>query len=854
MFHIAAWGYVTNRSRAASGKETLYIGIKDVILRMGFLICATGLFLAAAGILEAQVLLSGRVVNETNAPVAGARLTVAAGEMRLYTVTNPTGEYQLSIPNAGSFLVSVEREGHFALKDRPVTLMDGENELNLTLNRLREIIESVDVKAGTSEVALDTTASQQTLSGNEILNVPYPTTNNLKNALRVVPGIVQDVQGDLHLNGGSAEQVQYMLDGFNISDPLTNRFDSRLSVEGVQSVEIVSGRMPAEYGKGSAGVISIRSKPGDDRWRSSATNFVPGIENQKGIYVGNWTPRVNLSGPILKGRAWFSNSFDVQYDRSMIPELPEGADSASSWRFSNLLNNQFNVTPSNILFTSLLVNYWFAPKNGLGALDPPETTVDRRARQYFFNVRNQKFFGRGALLEVGFGINRTFGREIPQGQELYAYTPGGKRGNYFVDALRESSRDQWLANLFLPTVNFAGSHQLKGGIDLDRLRYRQDVSRTGYVFYRLDGSPVRQTEFHGNGFVQRANFESAAYLQDSWKVRSGLLLELGVRTDWDEIIRNWNMSPRAGFAWSPPRLDNTKISGGYAVTYDATNLRYFTRPDDQYALTTYFQADGEINRGPAVSVFRINSQGLRSARYQNWTASVDQRLPHSVSLRVHWLRKMAGRGLTYANTLDASGPPADAIAQFNTRYFDGIYYLTNRRRDSYNSVEFTVRQVLKGQYEWTASYTRSAARSNAVLDVAMDEPLTASVNSGPMPWDAPNRFLSWGYLPTFWKNWAVAYLMEYRTGFPFSIVDEDGVVAGSVNSVRFPIYFDLNLHLERKFAFRGHRWALRFGFNNITNHKNPNTVINTLGSPDFMTYHGGQHRALNFRIRWLGKM
>lgn len=822
---------------------------------MGRIILLPWLLLMVGGEAGAEVLLSGRVLNETNAPVPGARLTVTSNDFRTHSVTDPTGAFELAIPKTGDYLVSVEREGYFALRERPVSLVDGTNEVHLVLNRLREVSESVDVNASTSNIALDSTASQTTMTGNDILDIPYPTTNNLKNAMRAMPGIVQDAGGDLHLNGSSTEQVQYILDGFNISDPLTGGLNSRLSVEAVQTVEVVSGRMPAEYGKGSAGVIAVRSKPGDDRWRYSATNFIPGIQRQDGLYLGNWTPRANLSGPVVRGRAWFSDSWDTQYTQDQIPELPRGQNSTSSWRVSNLLHTQVNLTPSNILYASFLFNYWWAPRNGLGALDPAETTVNRRARQSFGSVRNQKYFGRGALLEVGLAVNRTFGREIPQGDGLYVYTPEGKRGNYFMNSMRRSSRDQLLANSFLPVFQFAGVHQIKTGMDLDRIGYGQAIRRTGYEFLRPDGTPVRLTEFFGNGTVDRSNAEAALYLQDSWKLRPSLLVELGVRTDWDQIIRNWNNAPRIGFAWSPPRLDNTRISAGYAITYDATSLNYFTRPDDQYALTTYYQPNGAVERGPAVSVFRFGPGGLESPRYSNWTLTLDQHLPRSISLRAGYLRKHGARGLTFYNGLSPSSPPPpDAVAQFNTYYFDGIYYLGNHRRDSYDALEVTARQAFGGLYEWMASYTRSRAKSNSVLDVGVDNPVTVTNNTGPMPWDAPNRFLAWGYLPTGLKNWAVAFLMEQRTGYPYSLQNENGVVVGNADARRYPQFFELNLHLERRFVFRGYRWAFRFGCNNITNHLNPNAVINTIGAPNYLSYYGGQHRATNFRIRWLGKV
>ena len=66
-----------------------------------------------------------------------------------------------------------------------------------------------------------------------------------------------------------------------------------------------------------------------------------------------------------------------------------------------------------------------------------------------------------------------------------------------------------------------------------------------------------------------------------------------------------------------------------------------------------------------------------------------------------------------------------------------------------------------------------------------------------MPWDAPNRVLAWGYLPLPWKHWAVSLLADMRTGFPFSVRDQNGLVVGPVDSYRYPLNFDLNIAIER---------------------------------------------------------
>ena len=815
------------------------------------------IFGAALGAAQAEVRLLGRVVDENNAAIPGAQVTLkearGSDSERWQAVADQAGNFALRLQGPGDYLLSAERENYFRLQNRPVRLVEGLTEVTLVLNAIREVFERIDVSYSPPQIDLEKTAPEGRLTGTQILEVPYSSTSSLRNAMRVMPGVVQDSRGGLHLNGATEEQVLYTLDGFQINDPLTGRFESRMSVESVRSIEVSSGNLPAEYGKGSAGTLSVKTSAGDDQFRYSVTNFVPSLENHKGLIIGGWTPRYNFSGPLRRSRAWFADSLDVQYYKSVIEELPKGQNQTTSWRWNNLLRGQVNVTPSNILYAGFLTNYWFAPHTGLGALSPLETTVDRRSRQWFFDVKDQLYLRRGALLEIGYGANRTFAREIPQGHETLMLTPEGKRGNDFVDATRKAGRDQFLANLFLPSLELAGGHQFKVGVDLDRLNYWQDTRRTSYENFRADGALTRGVIFGGSGQVARSNVEAACYAQDSWKPRAGLLVELGLRQDWDRLVGNVKLAPRVGFAWAPPRLETTKLSGGLGVIYDETPLRVFARPLDQYTLTTYFDRAGEVVRGPAVSVFRIGGAPLKTPRYYNWNVGVEQRLSGDLYARFGYLRRRGRDGFTYINMLPASEPLSDMLAAFPTQQFDAIYRLANRRRDVFDSFEVTLRHTFHKQYEWMASYVRSRAFSNAVVDVNVDDPLLVTDNVGRMPWDAPNRLLSWGYLPLFRHNWAVAYLLEVRDGFPFSVTDDDGRVYGAVNSFRFPAFFELNLHVERRFFFRKHRWAFRLGFNNITNHKNPNVVNSNASSPHFMSFYGGQSRALNFRLRWLGR-
>jgi hypothetical protein len=795
--------------------------------------------------LAGDVRLSGRVVDENHVAVESAEVRFGIGGTRQsgdFTVnTGPGGSFSVRLPEPGHWRVSVRRDGFFALEEQDVEIGNGPQELELVLNRWREVYQQVHVNAAPGGIDFSRTDNATTLIRSNLINVPF-SGRDLRSALKLMPGVIQDPKEGLHLSGSLPNQVMYTLDGFNITDPLTGRFTTRLNVDSVRSVDYSTGRFSPEFGKGSAGAVAIATEMGADQFRYTATNFVPGIDMRSGMRLGTWAPRFGVSGPLVKRRAWFSESADGEYSQLLVEDIKDAKNRTASLRLNNLLRMQVNLTPSNQLSASFLVNTWNAPGWGLSALDPPSATINRRSRTWFFSAKDQMHLARDSVLEFGYAEDRTFARQIPQGSAVYLITPSGRGGNYFADSTQTASRKQWIANLSLPILQMAGQHRFKTGVDLDRIEYWQDVRRTSFEYYGLAGNLIRRTAFQGSGRFSEQNIEASWYAVDNWKFRPGLVVELGVRQDWDQLVGKVVLSPRASFAWAPFGRKNTKISGGFAVIHDATTMELFTQPLDQTPVNTSFGLDGSIQRGPGLTLFSIRNPELKQPRYRNWSLGIKQRLPKDITLSVDGLRKRGAQGLTYLNTLTVSDPNIDVI-----------YDLFNSRRDVYDSIELAARQSIRGEYEWMASYTRSRALSNAVLNIGVDTTTQIDQNVGPMPWDAPNRFLGWGYFPTPWPNWALAGMLEARDGFPFSVQHDDGAVVGAMNSHRLPSIFSLDLHLERRLRVGKHRVALRGGFTNITNHRNPTTVNNTIGSPQFMQYFGSSGRHLIFRLRWIGR-
>ncbi len=814
------------------------------------------LWLLSCCILPAQVVVSGKVVDENGVVVGGAHVEFRSPHLSVPAValSDPTGNFSARLEEPGSYQLRAEREGFFVFTSPSVALTSGANQLTVVLNHLQEFTESVDVTYSPPAIDPQGTSDQKQLNSVQILDVPYPAAQDLRKALPLFQGVVEDNAGRLHFNGGASNQTSFSLDGFNIADPVTGRFDSRVNIDSVRSLDLESSRFAVDKGRGSSGALDVKTAMGDDRWRFSGTNFVPGVSTEKGLHINKWTPRVQVSGPIAKGRAWFHNGFDTYYDKDFVYGLPSGQDSSRSITTSNLTRVQVNLTAANILTGSLLLNFVDRDRNGLTFMDPVETTTNLRQNLYMASIKDQIYFGRGALLEIGFAQTRTMTREDPQGGQTFEILPWGKRGNYFVDINRHTLRRQWLASAILPTVQKYGAHQISIGFDAQQSWFDQLAQRHDYLVLRNDLSIARHVTFAGNGLIGKNNFEVSNYIQDRWSPLEGLLVEAGLRADWDQVVRDVLISPRIAVAWAPRGLRDTKFSAGYGIFYDALTLGTLAQHQDQVSLSTFYDPSGAVRLGPIETAFTTNEQTLRAPRYQTISAGVERKLPFDFYGKLALTRRVGERGFTFINELESVGGSIEG----------GIYRLTNARSDRYDSLELTLRRTFRGQFEWMAGYTRSSARSNAVIDYSLEDPIFAPQGPGPLPWDAPDRFMTWGWAPfpkRVLPGWLaplarevnIAYLVEYRSGFPFGIVNEEGFLVGTPNSRRLPGYCNINLHFEKKFRFFHYLWAWRFGINNLTNNGNPNAVNNNVDSPTFLTYGRGQHRAFSVRLRFLGK-
>jgi len=796
------------------------------------------------------------VTDENGVAVGSARVLLQAPPptLPLRCGTDFAGRCEFTNLSSGAYELRVEKEGFYAA-DQPKVEVGVTANVDVTLTRQHEAREVVNVVESAPAIDPAQISAKEELTGTEIVDIPYPGTHDYRNALNFIPGITPDGFGQPHVAGAEGYQTLVLLDGFE-----TYGLQAvRTSIESFRSIEVTPSREPAEFGKGSGGVLALNTRMGNDQFHFTSTDFIPGLQNIKGISIGEWTPIYTISGPIRKGKMWFIDALNGEFDNNIVKQLPSGADNDHIWRADNLAKLQSNLTTRNIVTLSFLSNYYHDEYAGLSFLQPQATTPTQVESTYLGSLKDQYYFRNGALLESGFAVDQFSVALTPQGNAPYIQTTQQAAGNYY---LRENSlmrREEGIENLYLPPHQWHGRHDVKVGVDLDRLVDAAQFERQPISFLQpgmtapvppatcltapLPSPCSRYSVFTGGNYSTIYNVEASAYAEDRWLLTNRLLIEPGLRLDWDQIVRSTLFSPRLAATYTLDDEGNTKLSAGIGIIYDPTNLQLIHQPFEGQRLDYFFDPSGNPMT-PVPTTFAVNRNALAMPRFLNWSVGLEKKLPAAVFLKLEFVEKRGAHGFAY-NMLNGAV---------------GNFFFENGRDDRYDAFTLSLRHRFRQHYEIFGAYTRSRARTNQVFDFSLDIPVLSPQLPGPYPWDTPNRFVGWGILPFFklpiLHKVDLVYSAEARTGLPFLATTDQGQIAPGTTpeTYRLPTYYSINLQFEKRVHLFGRYWAVRGGFDNITNHANSilaNGVIDA--AHPLPTFIDGNGRAFTGRLRYLGK-
>src|SRR4029077_11362202 len=89
---------------------------------------------------------------------------------------------------------------------------------------------------------------------------PQGDNQSLNQLLLQAPGVAQDSFGQIHVRGDHAN-LQFRVNGVQLPEGITG-FGQVLSPRFAQSISLLTGVLPAEYGLRTAGIVDIKTKDG----------------------------------------------------------------------------------------------------------------------------------------------------------------------------------------------------------------------------------------------------------------------------------------------------------------------------------------------------------------------------------------------------------------------------------------------------------------------------------------------------------------------------------------------------------------------------------------------------------------
>lgn len=208
----------------------------------------------------ASASLQGRVMDENGKVVAGAlvqlsnrisgyKQSVKTDEKGRFSLHNiPPNDYHLEVVASGF------QELHREVELRTALPVDLQLQVKLA-GAVVTVEESLSLVEDHASVHLD-------IDKLSIQLTPAPVQSRaMESILLSTPGFVPDENGRFHFKG-SHGQVMYVVDGVPITDQMQLTFSNSLDPSQVESMEVITGGVSAEYGGKPVGVVNVTSRSG----------------------------------------------------------------------------------------------------------------------------------------------------------------------------------------------------------------------------------------------------------------------------------------------------------------------------------------------------------------------------------------------------------------------------------------------------------------------------------------------------------------------------------------------------------------------------------------------------------------
>lgn len=790
--------------------------------------------------------VSGRVSDPSGLPLPGVSLTFTRDNAQpVVLVTDNEGKYSIDLP-PGRYILTAELSGFESIKAEVNVPADGSAMVRDLAMKLAAVQTKVDVVAPAPSILGTGGPSQPAAINRTVIDNATVPNNKFEDVLPLLPSVVRGPDGLISVAGARAPQGSLLVNGVRETDPVTGQFAASLPLAAVESVEVFATSAAAEHGNAVGGITDVRTRAGDDKWRFSINSLTPRPRFDAGGIQGidAWEPNGGIRGPIVRGRAWLAQSFDYRFERAWFDTLAGRQPTRMKGLFS-LTQVDTEVRPGHLV-TGLVAFYPQKTEHAaLGAFTPSETTPNLHTGGWSTTFIDRLTVRANAALESRLQLKRLDSETTVPEDASGSYVVGHDivRGAYFYTQSRTSWQVAWDEAYSHVRTTPTGEHELKVGFSLSYATFDGDSSGRPVAYARSDGTLSRLVEFQGPGAVSASARHVGLFAQDSWRPSGAWRFDFGARFDASTLATGPRLAPRAGFAYATPDR-RTTFTGNLGIYADKLLLSAGAFPLQQERVLSIFDRSGTLTERLAYR--NVISGRLHAPQAVAWNLQVDRHIGSGWMARAKYQQRR--------------GYDEIVVSPLRVSPAEGLMVLTANGESRARSIEATVGRR-SATNEFYMSYVRASSRGN-LNDLSSVEgdlrlPLVQPDQIGPLSIEVPHRLLVWGIvrLP---RKITVAPFVEVRSGFPYSIVDEDWNEIGRRNSARFPTFASLDLVVTKivsglPFGLPPARLGMKLY--NVTGRFNARDVQRDIERPDFGTTYNPIRRQLRgvFEFGWGGQ-
>src|SRR5579871_3689638 len=223
------------------------------------------LFLAACGFAQGNSgSIEGTVKDPSGSSIAGAtvEITYSVSGFQRETTTNPDGNFRFTnIPfNPYHMVVTASGFNSFTQDVEVRSTVPVNVQVALTIGTANT---SVTVEANGGDLVENESTFHTDVDQGIMNRLPLESASSSVTSLvtLVSPGVAADSNGNMHGLGDHA-QNSFSVDGQPITDQTSKVFSNQIPSDSIQSLEVISGAPPAEFGDKTSLVIKVTTKSG----------------------------------------------------------------------------------------------------------------------------------------------------------------------------------------------------------------------------------------------------------------------------------------------------------------------------------------------------------------------------------------------------------------------------------------------------------------------------------------------------------------------------------------------------------------------------------------------------------------